>query len=344
MKVMHLLPTDKFSGAENVVCQIISMVKTRHPIDFVYCSKNGEIKEALEDRNIKYNLMKEFSFSEIKRVISEEKPDVIHAHDMRASLYAALCCKKIPLIAHIHNNSYESRKLTLKSILFLVAAKKAKHIFWVSESAYKGYKFNYLLKAKSSILYNIIDIAQSKNRLAEDEKEYNYDVIYLGRLSYEKNPEKMLKVFEIISQKRPETKMAIVGNGDLMNKVQESIRKNAFLKNVSCLGFVKNPYKILYDSKVMIMTSRWEGTPMCALEAMALGVPIVSTPTDGLADLVDDGKTGFLEFEELHLASKICTILNDMNLQQELSKNSEKRAKEIMNIDAYVKRLVDVYN
>ena len=41
---------------------------------------------------------------------------------------------------------------------------------------------------------------------------------------------------------------------------------------------------MLHDSKVMLMTSLWEGTPMCAVEAMALGVPIVTTPTDGLCD------------------------------------------------------------
>lgn len=59
-------------------------------------------------------------------------------------------------------------------------------------------------------------------------------------------------------------------------------------------GFRKNPYKILKNSQVMIMTSRWEGLGMCALEAMALGVPVVSTPTGGLCEIIEDGKNGFL--------------------------------------------------
>ena len=105
MKILHLLKSDKFSGAENVVCQIISMFDLNKDVEFVYCSRDGLIKEALLERNIRFNLMKSFSISEIKRVIKEEKPDIIHAHDMAASFYGAICCGNIPLISHIHNLS-----------------------------------------------------------------------------------------------------------------------------------------------------------------------------------------------------------------------------------------------
>ena len=50
-------------------------------------------------------------------------------------------------------------------------------------------------------------------------------------------------------------------------------------KNVQFLGFQSNPIKMVHDSKVMVLTSRWEGTPMCAMEAMAVGTPVVSTPS-----------------------------------------------------------------
>lgn len=121
MKVLHLLESPRFSGAENVVCQIILMLKDE--IEFVYCSRDGQIREALQERNIKFCPIKKLSVSEVKRVIKEEKPDLIHAHDMRASFYAALVCGRIPLISHIHNNNFDSRGLSVKSILYFLRQK-----------------------------------------------------------------------------------------------------------------------------------------------------------------------------------------------------------------------------
>ena len=52
MKVLHLLASNKYSGAENVVCQIISMFKDE--VEMVYCSPNGEIENTLRDKKIKF--------------------------------------------------------------------------------------------------------------------------------------------------------------------------------------------------------------------------------------------------------------------------------------------------
>ena len=342
MKVMHLLQSNRFSGAENVVCQIISMCKDEN-IEFVYCSQNGQIKEALDVRKIKYNLTKDFSISEIRRVIKEENPDIIHAHDMKASFYAALCCGKIPLISHVHNNNYDSRGFSLKSILYYLAGKKAKHIFWVSKSSYNGYKFHEAFKDKSTVLYNIIDIEALKKKALLDVKVYDYEVVYLGRLTEQKNPKRLLKVFEKITERRPETKIVMIGTGEMENKIKELLMSNKKLSNIKFLGFNSNPYKILANSKVMIMTSRWEGTPMCALEALSMGVPIVSTPTDGLVDLIDSGENGYLSDDDEKLAEKICDILTNKELYKKLSENAKVKMKRMMDIQKYKTAILKQY-
>ena len=180
MKVLHLLRSNRFSGAENVVCQIIGIFRGNQDIEMVYCSPDGQIREALNERNILFAPITELSVKEVKRVIREEKPDIIHAHDMGASVVAACACGKIPLVSHIHNNNFDSRGVSAKSIIYSFAAAKAKHIFWVSQSAFDGYAFHKQFKSKSSVLYNILDIDALHKKMGTDTTQYDYDVIYVG--------------------------------------------------------------------------------------------------------------------------------------------------------------------
>ena len=343
MKVMHLLQSSKFSGAENMVCQIISMFKSDENIKFIYCSQDGPIREALTERNIKFNLMDSFSISEIKRVIKEEKPDIIHAHDMRASFYAAVCCGNIPLVSHVHNNNFDSRGVSLKSLLYIFAAKKSKHIFWVSNSSFEGYKFHNLFKNKSSVLYNIINVELLKEKMRRDSNNYGYDIVYLGRLTYLKNPQRLLKILEKVLEIRPQTKVAIIGTGDLEEEISNKIKDSKKKKNVDFLGFNNNPYKILSDSKLMLMTSRTEGTPMCALEAMALGVPIVSTPVGGMKDLVDSGVTGYLSDTDQELINNCLKIISSEEIKKEMSEMTEIKFQKLNDLKKYKFILEKVY-
>jgi len=271
VKILHLLNSNQFSGAENVVCQIFHMMQNEPNIEMLYCSPEGSIRNSLEEKKIPFAAVTRLTVSEVKRVIGEFGPDLIHAHDMRASLIAALACGKLPLISHIHNNAYDSRGVSVKSIAYFFAAQKAKHIFWVSQSSFNGYCFHRLLEKKSSLLHNVINMDDIHCRMQEDKKDYDYDVVYVGRLTYPKNPQRLLNVIAKCVEEKPELKVAIVGNGELEEEARHLAEDLRILKNVSFLGFQKNPLKIMHDAKVLLMTSRWEGLPMCALEAMTLG-------------------------------------------------------------------------
>lgn len=344
MKVLHLLQSDRYSGAENVVCQIISMMRQHTDYEMVYCSRDGQIREALAERDIPFVPIAKMSVSEVRRVLREQKPDVVHAHDMGASFFAALACGKVPLISHIHNNNFNSQKPTLKAILYRFAAAKAKHIFWVSKSAQEGYFFHKGLREKSSILYNVIDTAQLRQKAEQAECQTAYDVVYIGRLTYPKNPQRLLQVLEKATKQHPDMKSAIIGTGELDDEVRRLVAEKNLQENVHCLGFMSNPYGILQKAKVMLMTSRWEGLPMCALEAMALGVPIVSTPTDGMKELLEDGKDGYLASDDEILTKKVLELIGDANLHDSVSRAAYLKAETVNNVERYAKNLVEVYS
>ncbi len=343
MKILHLLRSNRFSGAENVVCQIVDMFQNHREFEMIYCSRDGQIREALAERQIPFVPIQKLSVKEVRRVLKEQKPDMIHAHDMSASFYAALACGKTPLISHIHNNAFNSRGFSPKSVAYAYAAKKAKHIFWVSQSSFEGYAFHKAFEAKSSVLYNIINIDTLYRKMELDNNHYNYDVVYVGRLTHPKNPQRLMKVFYLLKEKNPDVKIAVVGTGDLETETKALAKEYNLFNNVSFLGFMPNPLKLLYDSKVMVMTSRWEGTPMCALEAMALGVPIVSTPVDGLKDLVINGRTGYLSDDDSELVEKIHTLVTDEMLRERCSAVCMEKSKINNDGQKYKDELLSTY-
>ena len=343
MKILHLLNTNRYSGAENVVCQIIGMFSSDGGYEMLYCSPKGDIEGSLRERGVRYVGIEALTCKEVKRVIAEQKPDLIHAHDMRASFIAACVCGRIPLVSHIHNNAYDARAITLKSVAYLAAARKAKHIFWVSQSAFDGYAFHKTFARKSSVLYNVIDVGSLLAKAESDPARYPYDVVYLGRLTYPKNPHKLLDVCSCLVSMKNDINIAIVGTGELEREIVNTALEKGLSDNVSFLGFQNNPYQILRDAKCMIMTSRWEGTPMCALEAMALGVPVVTTPVDGLKQLIADGENGFLSDDNAALAQRIFDIVTDGALHKKLSENQIKKSAEMNCSDSYRERLREVY-
>lgn len=344
-KVLHLLQSTQFSGAENMVFEIFDLFKSEN-LEMAYCSRSGKIDKLLKEQKIKFYPIKKMNIRELSRVIKEYKPDIIHAHDMTASVLASLTIagnKKVELISHVHGNHENSRKLNLKTLSFLLASIRMKKILWVSDSAYHDYYFKEKLASKSSIFPNVLNKNTINNKLKKDQSEYFYDIVYVGRLEYPKNPERLINVINAIVMKKPDTKVAIIGNGELYSKVKELIKSLKIEDNIDMLGFVNNPIKIMKDSKLMLMTSRYEGTPMCALEAMAVGVPIVSTPTDGLLELVIDGKTGYLADQNAKIVEKVLSILENEELHNVLSCGALNRFDKLNNTEDYKNLLFTYY-
>ena len=342
MKVMHVLNSRIYSGAEKVVCQIIKSF--RGDVEMVYCSPDSDIvRQMLSEQDVTFLPMEKMSTAELKRVIAQEKPDLIHAHDMRASFFSALCCGKIPLVSHIHNNAYDARGLSPKTIAYLLAGFKAKHILWVSNSSYEGYAFHKLFAKKSSVLYNIIDTEVIFDKKAQDENTYDYDMIYVGRLTFQKDPQRLMRLCARLKESKSDLKVAIVGTGELEEELKALCEELKITEQVHFLGFQSNPIKMVHDSKAMILTSRWEGTPMCALEAMALGTPVVSTPSDGMTDLLDDGVNGYLTDDDAVMAERLLRIMNDPEHRTFLGENAKKKFHEINDAPKYRQAIYDCY-
>ena len=344
MKVMHVLNSRIYSGAEKVACQIIKSFETGETVEMVYVSPQSDIvAQMLKAQGVTYLPIDSLTPGNLRPVIEAEKPDLIHAHDMRASFVSSLCCGKIPVVSHIHNNAYDARGLSAKSVAYLLAGFKAKHILWVSKSSYEGYIFHKLFAKKSSVLFNILDLKQIYEKKEQDPNTYDFDMIYVGRLTYQKDPQRLMRLCAKIKETKPNVKLAVVGTGELEEETKALCGELGLQDNVVFLGFQSNPIKMIADSKALVLTSRWEGTPMCALEAMALGTPVVSTPSDGMMDLIDNGVHGYLHEGDADLAESLLKIILDPGHREDLSGNAKAKSDRINDEAAYKQAILSCY-
>ena len=342
MKVLHLLASNKFSGAENVVCQIIDMFKGDNSVDMVYCSPDGPINQTLKDKQINFIPLTKLSKKETQKAINTYNPDVIHAHDVKASIVASGFEKKIRVISHIHGNDERKMgKFTLKSAIYNWASKKFSKIFWVSKSCYDKYHFKNKVTNKSEVLYNIIDINKLKEKSSSDSKSYEYEICCLGRLVEVKNPIRALNILKEVINIRPQTKCAFIGDGDMRADCENFVKNNHLSNNIYFLGFQSNPYKILQDSRLLLMSSINEGTPMALLEAFSLGIPLVSTKVDGAVELITDNRMGYLYDSNGEAVNQIISLLNSN--KKDSAEYLTEFSKNYNNKDLYIKSILTAY-
>lgn len=339
MKIIHVLNTNKYSGAENVAITTINQMKKDN--DIVYVSPDGKIREYLEENNIMFEPIKKISISELRRVIKKYNPDIIHAHDFTASVISAFVCGKKKLISHIHNNVKWLRTVNLYSLLYLISSIKYNKILLVSESIIKEYIFKKFIQKKVKIIGNPIDINKIIERANEFEEKENYDIIFLGRFSKEKNPTKFISLIKEIS-KDINIKAIMIGDGELKDECKKLIEQYNMKDLIEIKDFQKNPYPILKKAKILCMTSEWEGYGLVAIEALTLSKPVVATEVGGIPTIVTSD-CGVITNDINNMKNEIKKLLNDSKYYEEKSINALERAEKLNNIDTYISNLINIY-
>jgi glycosyltransferase involved in cell wall biosynthesis len=153
---------------------------------------------------------------------------------------------------------------------------------------------------------------------------------------------RILNIFERVVNEVPKARLLIVGDGNLFEQMNDEILNKKLDNNVRMLGFQSNPYKYMKNSKILIMTSLYEGIPMCALEGMSFGLPIIATPTDGLVEIIDQNVNGFYSNKNDELCSKIVELLKNKSKYKKMSVNALEKAREINDVKHY-KKILDEY-
>src|SRR5690625_2574646 len=168
-----------------------------------------------------------------------------------------------------------------KTIKYLY--KRATKIIGVSNEIKEDLVNNYHLpEEKIKVIYNPFLITkieeQSFKKINHKREVFSKPVIITsGRLHKQKGQNHLINSFNLVKKTIKDAQLVILGEGPLEEKLKKKVKKMDLEQSVHFLGFKKNPFKYISQSDVFVLTSYYEGFPNALAEAMACGVPVIST-------------------------------------------------------------------
>jgi glycosyltransferase involved in cell wall biosynthesis len=148
----------------------------------------------------------------------------------------------------------------------------------------------------------------------------------------------------LVLDRRPDARFYVVGEGELQPDLEAQARQLGLGDRLVFAGFRRDVAGVLSALDVVVFPSLWEGTPLTAFEALAMGRPIVSTDADGLGDILSDGRDALVvpRRDARALADGIVTLLNDPERRVMLGAAARETG-AAFSIDGFVRRMERLY-
>lgn len=339
MKILHILNTDRFSGAENVVCRIIDLFRDDPDVEMAYCSRDGQIRSVLEQQGIRFFPVADLSRAELSRVLAEFRPQLLHAHDFRASIACSSFAGEGSVISHLHNNPPWLKHLGLRSLAYARTCSRYDRILTVSDSVFDEFILGKRFRKKQVCVGNPIDTAYVLRRAEANESELRRDLCFCGRLDEQKDP---LLFLDILAELPDDVTAVMLGDGTLRAEVEAKREALGLGDRLLLCGFTDDPFPIMKNCRALCMPSRWEGFGLAAVEALALGLPVICSGAGGLSDIVRSD-CGAICREKADYVRELSALLCDPDRLAAKRAAARARADELDNCASYKEVLQNVY-
>ena len=284
-------------------------------------------------------------------VLRRERPDVVHAHNPVGGAAAAVARllalrPNIAIVTTYHG--VEPHRLELATRVLMQTSDL---VVGVGPTATRALQEIGLPANRSATVYNAFSLRSSRGR--EDVRlefgvpENSELVVTVGRYSAEKNQMLLLHAIAILVPKRPSLRALFVGLGTLEDDLRRATVTLGIADRVQITGPRADAHDIIQAADVFALSSTSEGFPLVVLEAMALGVPVVSTAVGGVGDAVVDRETGLLvpNGDAEALATAIAELLDDEGLRRRLAATARSWTRETCSeatmVEAYLELYVD---
>jgi glycosyltransferase involved in cell wall biosynthesis len=321
IKILHLITNFSLGGAQDYLYNVVQGLD-RNIFDIYIAGRfegewierfqgiNGAKVLNIKTLNRDISIFKDIkAIFEIYHLIKKYKIQIIHTHSSKAGIIgrtSAFLAKARLIIHTVHGYPFHDFMPLWQKYSFIfiekIVSKFTDGLIFVSEKDKRtGYQFGITAKRFNETIYNPIDYSPFINTTNRDEtrkyfgfEDTNYVIGFTGRFSEQKAVDNLVDAFAEVNKLEPQTRLLLVGDGSLKEKITKQIQQLGLTKLVNITGFRNDVPTLLKAMDIFVMTSLWEGLSRSLIEAMYAKLPIVATDVGGTSDAVQHQITGLL--------------------------------------------------
>ena len=278
----------------------------------------------------------------LDRVIDDVAPDLIHVHGGRAAFFCSMVGGNTPCIYTVHGYHFLHGNVLLRKLRVEIERRVSRRydtvVFVSNHDQLSARKYGLLSSGQRSVvIHNGIALVGGKMNAPPHRR-----MGFVGRLEHPKDP----LLFMAVASRLRDHAAVVVGDGTLSSRVRAE-RDIGHMTHVELLGEKSHErvQELLRGLSVLVITSRWEGLPLIALEAMAAGVPVVATKVGGLPEVIEDGKSGLLvdSRDPKVIAAAVRRVLDDDRLRESIISSGRERVRELFSEQRMISQLSALY-
>lgn len=278
------------------------------------------------------------AYQNLKKLIEDGKYDWVHTHTPVASTLTRLACrglKDVKIIYTAHGfHFFEGAPMKNWLVYYPIEkwlARRTDMLITMNSEDYARAKSK--LKAKNIQFVNGVGVNLNRFSVQDDlekirlRKEYAFDkdafiLVYAADLCYGKHQDILIEAVGKLVGDIPDIKLLLMGKGPNDKLYRDLIEQLGLGDHVQLMGYRNDINQLMMLADVSVSASRREGLPVNVMEAMATGLPLVVSNCRGNADLVKDGKNGFVITDDspYTYAAKISQIYKDKELSNSMKK------------------------
>jgi glycosyltransferase involved in cell wall biosynthesis len=284
------------------------------------------------------------AYFELKKVIAQINPDIIHSHTFKAGLLARLVPGQLKRIHTFHGHLFEDQSFSPLQKFAILRAEKflAKRTNqFISVGIRVGEDLRYLNIGRNSKWASIAPGVRplKKQKKSDARKKLKLPatglvVGWMARVTSVKNPHLALEV----AKEFPEITFVIAGGGDLLAEIKASAGKN-----VKVIGWADS--SVMWSAVDLVLsTSDNEGMPIALIEAQLAGLPVVATDVGSSAEVVKSGSTGYIVSKnKSELIRALTLLISDSKKRALFGKAAKVHAQKYFTVESMNKRYAQIY-